>query len=174
MKYFTERRRTSMEKAFIYKTNLGRFLIVEEENAITTVKLHIEKEQERSDDQLLSNYEVVETALIKLTSSQLKEYLDGKRKTFHLTLNPKGTDFQRKVWEALRAIPYGETRSYKQIAEAVGNPNASRAVGMANNKNPILCIIPCHRVIGADGKLVGFGCGLDVKEQLLGLERDNK
>ena len=104
---------------------------------------------------------------------QLDEYFAGERTDFDLTLDViSGTTFQRTVWEALRAIPYGQTRSYGQIAQTVGRPKASRAVGGANNKNPIAIIIPCHRVIGASGKLVGFGGGLNVKEQLIELERN--
>ncbi|MGE9965543.1 methylated-DNA--[protein]-cysteine S-methyltransferase [Fusicatenibacter saccharivorans] len=104
------------------------------------------------------------------TEKQILEYLDGKRTNFTLPLAPKGTDFQRKVWDALLTIPYGETRSYEEIAIAVGNPKGCRAVGMANNRNPIMILIPCHRVIGKNGKLVGYGGGLDVKEALLELE----
>ena len=98
------------------------------------------------------------------------EYLDGKRKVFDLPLSLKGTDFQKQVWQALRDIPYGETRSYKQIAVAIGNPKAVRAVGMANNRNPLLIVVPCHRVIGTDGKMVGYAAGMDKKEFLLRLE----
>lgn len=101
---------------------------------------------------------------------QLKEYFDGKRTTFDLKMKLHGTDFQKKVWTYLSEIPYGETRTYKDVAEAIGSPKGFRAVGMANNKNPIAIIYPCHRVIGASGKLVGYGGGLDIKEQLLRLE----
>ncbi len=101
---------------------------------------------------------------------QLEEYFNQKRKTFDLNLNPQGTEFQMQVWERLEKIPFGETKYYGQIAEEVGNPKASRAIGMANNKNPIPIIIPCHRVIGKDGSLTGFASGLDVKQQLLSLE----
>ncbi len=111
-----------------------------------------------------------ETQLIKETAKQLEEYFKGEREQFTLNLNPHGTPFQQSVWQELLQIPYGETRSYKQVAERIGNPSASRAVGMANNKNPIFIIVPCHRVIGATGKLVGYGGGLDIKEKLLGLE----
>jgi methylated-DNA-[protein]-cysteine S-methyltransferase len=112
-----------------------------------------------------------ETELIQETAKQLLEYLEGKRTEFSIPLNPKGTEFQKKVWEALQAIPYGQTRSYKQIACNIGNEKACRAIGMANHNNPIMCIIPCHRVIGADGRLVGYAGGLHVKEQLLNLEK---
>lgn len=116
--------------------------------------------------------ELIETSLLKKAAEELAEYLEGERKTFSLPCNPKGTEFQKKVWSALRKIPYGETRSYQQIAEAIGNTKACRAVGMANNKNPILIVIPCHRVIGKNGSLVGFGCGIELKEKLLKLEKE--
>jgi len=109
--------------------------------------------------------------LLVEAEKQLMEYFEGKRKSFELPLEPEGTDFQKKVWRALCAIPYGETLSYGDIAARVGNPKAARAVGMANNRNPIAIIIPCHRVIGADGKMVGYGAGLDKKVFLLTLER---
>lgn len=103
---------------------------------------------------------------------QLEEYFKGRRRTFDLPLAPQGTSFQRKVLEALQAIPYGETRSYKDIAAAIGQPKAVRAVGAANAKNPIPIVIPCHRVIGSDGSLTGFGGGLEVKRTLLRLEAE--
>lgn len=102
---------------------------------------------------------------------QLGEYFDGQRRTWDLALAPDGTDFQRAVWQALMSIPYGTTRSYRDIAEQIGHAKAVRAVGAANGANPIPVIIPCHRVIGADGSLTGFGGGLDKKRYLLDLER---
>lgn len=114
-----------------------------------------------------------ETVLLKKANVQLQEYLSGKRKIFDLPLEPIGTDFQQKVWSSLQKIPYGKTNSYKEIAESIGNIKAARAVGMANNKNPILILIPCHRVIGANGKLVGYAGGLDVKDKLLKIEKQN-
>jgi methylated-DNA-[protein]-cysteine S-methyltransferase len=125
-----------------------------------------------SDLRKTKDYVLEETPLIREAADQLIEYLEGKRKTFSIKLNPKGTEFQRKVWKALCDIPYGETRSYKQIAEVVGNKNASRAIGMANHNNPIMCIIPCHRVIGANGSLVGYAGGLETKAGLLKLEEN--
>lgn len=110
--------------------------------------------------------------LLNEAKRQLEEYFAGKRKAFDLPLNPEGTEFQRRVWEQLRKIPFGETRSYGFIAEALGNPKACRAVGMANNKNPIAVIIPCHRVVGANGALTGYAGGLDKKEFLLNLEHN--
>jgi len=110
-------------------------------------------------------------ALTDKAAGQLEEYFAGKRREFDVPLDPQGTQFQRIVWNALLKIPYGETRSYKQIAQMVGNPKACRAVGMANNKNPIWIVIPCHRVIGADGSLTGYGGGLEMKQRLLELEK---
>lgn len=120
---------------------------------------------------LNTSYVIRETGLLSEAAVQLKEYLEGKRKAFDIKLNPAGTHFMHSVWEALRAIPYGQVRSYSQVAEAIGNPKAYRAVGMACHNNPILCMIPCHRVVGADGSLTGFAAGLAVKNQLLMLEQ---
>lgn len=107
----------------------------------------------------------------ELAAKELDEYFSGKRKSFDLPLEPQGTEFQRKVWNALLEIPYGETRSYKDIAEKIRNPRACRAVGGANNKNPIVILIPCHRVVGSHGGLVGYGLGLPMKQQLLDIEK---
>ena len=101
---------------------------------------------------------------------QLGEYFLGKRKEFSVPLEMRGTPFQKNVWEVLLAIPFGETRSYRQIAKQLGNPNATRAVGAANGRNPLPIIVPCHRVIGSSGSLTGFGGGLDTKARLLQLE----
>lgn len=111
------------------------------------------------------------TSVLRGAAAQLAEYFKGTRREFDLPLEYPGTPFQESVWNALRAIPYGETRSYLDIAVAVGNPKACRAVGAANGKNPIALIIPCHRVIGSNGSLTGFGGGLDVKDRLLALEK---
>ena len=105
------------------------------------------------------------------TKKQLSEYFEGQRKIFDLPLDFEGTEFQQKVWQALLTIPFGETRSYKDIAEQIGNVKAVRAVGAANGKNPISIITPCHRVVGANGKLVGFAGGLENKDVLLQLEQ---
>jgi len=102
---------------------------------------------------------------------QLRDYFAGVRRTFALPLAPEGTPFQRAVWDALCTVPYGETRSYGEIAAQVGRPKAARAVGMANHRNPIPIVIPCHRVIGGDGSLTGYGGGLDKKSFLLELEK---
>ncbi|MDR7664311.1 methylated-DNA--[protein]-cysteine S-methyltransferase [Methanosarcina sp. Z-7115] len=106
----------------------------------------------------------------KETGRQLEAYFSGKLKSFDLKLAPEGTDFQKSVWKALCKIPCGETRTYKDIAVSIGKPKAYRAVGLANNRNPIAIIVPCHRVIGANGKLTGYASGLDVKAFLLKLE----
>jgi methylated-DNA-[protein]-cysteine S-methyltransferase len=111
------------------------------------------------------------TPLLRRVARQIEEYLNGKRTEFDLPLKPEGTEFQRAVWKALQTIPYGETRSYRDIAEQIGSPKACRAVGMANHRNPITIIIPCHRVIGTDGSLTGYGGGLKLKQQLLDLEK---
>ena len=150
---------------------IGRLMLEEENGAL--VRVAFEREipagiEEQAEERPSQAKEVLEKA-----ERQLDEYFAGERKVFNLPLAPKGTEFQKKVWAALRDIPYGETRSYGQIAAAVGNPKASRAVGMANHRNPISIIVPCHRVIGADGRLVGFGGGLWIKEKLLNLEKEN-
>jgi len=162
-----------MKNAYFYNTKIGRIRIAEDGQSITELSLFSETKDNNSNERFDSEYELLETELLKETAKQLTEYFEGTRKEFAVDLNPKGTEFQKKVWEALRAIPYGETRSYKQIAEAVGNAKASRAVGMANHNNPIMCIIPCHRVIGANGSLVGYAGGLDIKEQLLMIEKES-
>ncbi len=102
---------------------------------------------------------------------QIQDYFGGKLKKFSVPLDMKGTDFQKRVWKALLKIPYGRTKSYGELASQIGSPLASRAVGMANGRNPISIIVPCHRVIGANGKLTGFAGGLEVKAQLLHLEK---
>lgn len=114
--------------------------------------------------------DIKETALLKEAKAQLDAYFSGKLKDFSLPIAPAGTDFQLKVWKVLQTIPYGETITYGQLAEQVGNVKASRAVGMANSRNPLPIIIPCHRVIGTNHKLTGYTGGLDVKIKLLKLE----
>ena len=111
------------------------------------------------------------TPLTDLVFQQVTEYLNGQRRDFDFPYVLQGTEFQQRVWRALCAIPYGETRTYGEVAAAVGSPKAARAVGMANHQNPIFIAVPCHRVIGADGRLVGYGSGLDMKEALLRLEK---
>lgn len=110
-------------------------------------------------------------AMLDWTIRELQEYFAGKREDFTVPCDMKGTEFQKRVWNALKEIPYGKTCSYKEIAEKAGSPRAYRAVGMANHCNPIPIIVPCHRVVGADGKLTGYAGGLERKKTLLGLER---
>jgi methylated-DNA-[protein]-cysteine S-methyltransferase len=127
-----------------------------------------------NDDPLRVRLEpLVETAnqpILVETAKQLSEYFAGERQTFSIPLDPAGTDFQKDVWAALAAIPFGETRSYAEIAQQIGRPRAVRAVGAANGRNPISIIVPCHRVIGANGRLTGFAGGLAIKAALLELE----
>ena len=113
-------------------------------------------------------------AMLLESERQLKDYFEGKLQKFSLQLDFKGTAFQKQVWEALLTIPYGETRSYGQLAKQIGNPKAVRAVGAANGKNPISIIVPCHRVIGANGTLTGFAGGLEKKANLLEIESEKK
>ena len=145
---------------YCFETIIGVITIKENGNAITHLTFGKPSE----------NAHIVKTPLINKAYLQLKEYFEGKRKNFDLPLAPKGTLFQEQVWNALRDIPYGSTCTYKDIAITIGNDKACRAVGMANNRNPISILIPCHRVIGSNGKLIGYGGGLDIKEQLLTLE----
>jgi methylated-DNA-[protein]-cysteine S-methyltransferase len=154
-----------MKSYYEYDMNIGRILIASYENRITNISLNNSNVKE--------NWIREENNLIQNAYQQLEEYLKGIRKQFDLPLQPEGTNFQKSVWNALTRIPYGKTCSYKEIAEAISNPKACRAVGMANNKNPIMIIIPCHRVIGSKGNLVGYGAGLLLKEQLINLEKQH-
>ncbi len=151
-----------MEYSFTYETIIGKITITECNSQITSIDFGLTDAKQ---------YNMKETALIKEARKELEEYFKGDRKTFNLPLALKGTPFQKKVWQVLMTIPYGETMSYKQVAEAIGNPKACRAVGMANNRNPIPIVVPCHRVIGSNGKLVGYGGGLHIKEKLLEMEQ---
>ena len=146
-----------------YDFKFGILKIGHQENTITYIKKVINIDNENNP-----------TALTDNVYKQLNEYLIGQRQTFDINFKFHGTPFQNQVWSALCNIPYGETRSYKDIAIAINNPKACRAVGMANNKNPISIVVPCHRVIGASGKLVGYACGLEMKKSLLDLELSNK
>ena len=148
-------------KTFV-ETRIGCLEIAEEGQFLTHLLFNDKK----------SPADVVEksTPFLQMVAGQLKEYLAGKRKEFDIPLKLSGTVFQLAVWNVLQTIPYGETRSYREVAEQVGSPKACRAVGMANHRNPIAIIVPCHRVIGADGSLTGFGGGLELKRQLLELE----
>lgn len=142
------------------KTPIGPLTLQADEVAVTAIRFGAGGAQDAS-------------PLLDAAEAQLREYFAGARRTFDLPLAPHGTAFQQRVWAALRAIPYGETRTYGELAAAIGSPNASRAVGMANHRNPIPIIIPCHRVIGANGTLTGYAGGLEVKQKLLALEGIN-
>ena len=150
-----------MKKAWSYETVLGAMTLAENgQGGLTDVTVRRE---------LGGQVEWQRTPLLDEAARQMEEYLAGRRKAFDLPLAPVGTPFQQRVWAALRAIPYGETRTYQQIAQAAGSPKGFRAVGMANHANPLLIVVPCHRVIGKDGSLTGFGGGLPLKERLLAL-----
>jgi methylated-DNA-[protein]-cysteine S-methyltransferase len=155
-----------MKHAWVYETTLGRVAIAEDSGKITNLFFSGEK--------VPHDMCMVETETLKKVAGQLMEYLYGKRTVFDVPLAPEGTAFQKQVWDALLKIPYGETSSYGKLARDIGKPGAARAVGMANNRNPIPVIIPCHRVIGADGSLTGYGGGLPIKEKLLALEKGKK
>ena len=146
-------------------TKIGNMAIIEENNSIIEIQMNKKIEEQISQK---------DTPLLKETEKQLLEYLEGKRKAFDVPLNPKGTKFMKEVWTALQEIPYGQTRTYGQIAKRIGKPKAARAVGMANHRNPIPIITPCHRVIGSTGKLVGYALGMEMKEFLLTLEGIDK
>lgn len=152
-----------MRSYMTLRTPVGRITL--EENGTALTRLSFGEHGQAGDEARR------ETALLKKAAAQLAEYFTGARETFDLPLKPEGTPFQQSVWRALLAIPYGETRSYKDIAAAIGNPRACRAVGLANGRNPLAVFIPCHRVVGSNGKLTGFAGGLEVKSRLLDLER---
>ncbi len=147
---------------------VGILKLVATENALVAVLWENENPKRVRLAELI---EQVNHPILLETQKQLREYFAGTRQQFDLPLDFEGTVFQKKVWQALLCIPFGETRSYRDIAEKVGNIKAVRAVGAANGKNPISIIAPCHRVVGVNGKLVGFAGGLNNKEILLGLEK---
>jgi O-6-methylguanine DNA methyltransferase len=162
-----------MKKIFFYNSPIGKLGIVENGNGIT--EIYTEKELQDKEELIKDkNYILEETELILKAHNELEEYFKGERKEFTISLSPEGTEFQKKVWEELMKIPYGETKSYKDIAIKIGKPTAARAVGMANNKNKMLIVIPCHRVIGQNGSLVGYASGVDMKKYLLELEKNHK
>lgn len=144
-----------------YISPLGILYLVEERGSLVEIKF----------DEVSPEYKEEKSEFLSECEKELDEYFQGERREFDIPLKLYGTEFQIKVWEALKTIPYGETRSYKDIAQYIGNPKGCRAVGLANNRNPIPIIIPCHRVIGANGKLIGYGGGIEKKIFLLELER---
>ena len=152
-----------MTDSYTFNTPIGFLTIREEEKKLTKLFWEANSVQTMKNE-LHSDflYEVY---------TQVNEYLTGRRKQFDVPLKYQGTQFQQSVWQELQKIPYGETRSYQEIAAVIGNEKAVRAVGQANNKNPILLIIPCHRVIHKSGYISGFACGVEVKRYLLELEK---
>ena len=149
-----------MKGTAIYRSPVGALQLEYEDGEVVSLR---KAEEDAAESE--------ENALTALVFRQLDEYFSGTRRTFDFPCRLHGTPFQQRVWAALRDIPYGETRSYKQLAEAIGQPNACRAVGMANHANPILIVIPCHRVICADGSPGGYAGGAEMKKALLRLEQ---
>ena len=145
---------------YTFSSSIGIVRLTEEQGAITHIALTEHCDASSSPSPLMCEAE-----------RQITEYLNGTRRQMDFAIWMEGTPFQLHVWQALQQIPYGSTRSYGELAAWLGSPGASRAVGMACNKNPLLLIVPCHRVIGANGKLTGFACGLDIKRYLLLLEK---
>lgn len=150
---------------YFEQTTLGKIGIAEENGQITNVYL--------PNDPPPQNASLTQNPVLQEAFRQLNAYLTGKLQDFSLPLSPSGTDFMKQVWQALCKIPYGKTASYKEIAVAIGKNKAVRAVGLANSKNPIPIFIPCHRIIGASGKLVGYRGGIEIKEKLLAIEKKN-
>lgn len=144
----------------LLQTPIGWLNIVADESAVTAIEFDADPDASQSPN-----------AISQLCCQQLEAYFKGEIKDFDMPLNMDGTDFQRQVWQALNQVPYGETCSYADIANRIGNPKAVRAVGAANGKNPIPIIVPCHRVIGSTGKLTGYAGGLDIKVWLLEHEK---
>ncbi len=148
----------------VYKSDLGLIKIGYEDDFVVYLKRINEVDNNCGN----------KTSFTDSVFGEVEEYFKGCRREFTFKYKLVGTEFQKRVWDALLTIPYGETRTYKEVAILVGNEKASRAVGLANNKNPITIVIPCHRVIGSSGKLVGYIGGLDMKEYLLEMEKNNK
>lgn len=152
---------------FIYQSLYGDIFIETDDDRVVKLTYIVE------DPTLHQNTEIKKTPIISSVIKQLDDYFSGKRTEFNFPIKLIGTPFQKRVWDELKTIPYGETRTYGQIAKSIGKPNASRAVGGACHINPICLVVPCHRVIGGNGKLTGFAGGLAIKEKLLKLEKLN-
>lgn len=157
-----------MENSYSFQSPIGFLTICEQDNQLTRLYL------DNQDRGILQsrNFEYHSDFLHEVYH-QLNEYFSGKRKIFDLPVDSKGTAFQKAVWRELQKIPYGETRSYEDIAVAIGNKKAVRAIGQANGRNPIMIVVPCHRVIRKNGDISGFACGVEAKRYLLNLEREN-
>ncbi|MCT4611788.1 MAG: methylated-DNA--[protein]-cysteine S-methyltransferase [Clostridia bacterium] len=154
-----------------FNTEICEIILVGNEEGITN--LHLNTGEGKREFRVLEEW-IYNDNFFDDAKKQIYEYLEGNRKDFNIKLNIKGTKYQRRVWDELRKIPYGEVYTYKEIASKLGNEKASRAVGMANSKNPIPLIVLCHRVVGSNGKLTGFAHGLKVKKELINLEYNNK
>lgn len=155
-----------MENSCLYRSPIGVLRIREENGRITNLNLWKQEEAGILSEECAQNSDLLHEACRQLT-----EYFQGKREQFELPLGYTGTQFQQRVWKQLQMIPYGETRSYEDIAISVGNPKAQRAVGQANNRNPIMILVPCHRVIHKNGDISGYACGIEAKRYLLELEK---
>ena len=153
-----------MASAKLIHSPIGPLTLVEEGGALREARF----------GEMLTGEMLCDTPVLLQAARELEEYFEGRRQIFSVPLAPRGTPFQLKCWNALRLIPYGETRTYGQQAEAIGQPKASRAVGMGNHRNPLPIFIPCHRVVGKNGTLTGYAGGLEMKEYLLTLERMNR
>lgn len=153
----------SIQNYFVYKTPIGKLTIVSDGTSITNIAFGEKKFPGAKKATTLTNK----------ASTQLLQYFAGKRTSFDFPISAQGSAFQQAVWDVVSRIPYGQTRSYGQVAELIGNKKAARAVGIANNRNPLPIVVPCHRVIGANGKPVGYAGGLKLKEYLLELEKNN-
>lgn len=158
-----------MADSYIFKSPIGLLKISEDEGQITGLYV-----QQPEEELILPQDHAPHSDLLYEAYKQVNEYFAGKRTVFDLPLGYGGTPFQQSVWRELQKIPYGETRSYEDIAIGIGNSKAVRAVGQANNRNPILIIVPCHRVINKNGNIAGFGGGVEVKRYLLDLEQRNR
>ena len=156
-------------------SRLGKITVRTSDEGIREVALgdRILSRQRKSDYVKLNGQKTSGARWARQAARELEEYAAGKRTEFSVPLDVNGTAFQKKVWRALLAIPYGETRSYGEIARQVGNPKAARAVGMANHHNPVAIVVPCHRVIASDGSLGGYACGLQKKSQILQMEKSH-
>jgi len=149
------------------QTPVGKLILESKEDAISVIRL------ENATDALVPDTAPKGSAL-EIAAREMREYFEGKRSTFSFPMNPEGTEFQKNVWKELLNIPYGETRTYGEIARKIGNPNGARAVGGACNRNPLWIAVPCHRVIGSTGALTGYALGTGMKQALLLLEQKNR
>jgi methylated-DNA-[protein]-cysteine S-methyltransferase len=159
-----------MRSHTVIDSAVGRLTLVAEDGAIVGLYMNLQRHRPDDGDLGEPDRRGRQAAPFKTAADQLDGYFAGALTRFTLPMAPRGSEFQQRVWTALQDIPYGQTESYGELAERIGSPRAARAVGLANGKNPISIVIPCHRVVGSDGNLTGYGGGLDRKKQLLDLE----